>query len=1786
MPDTLTMPEQDTEADATPAPQPVANAPKGVMPPSWQAISDHPDFQKLEQQQKQNVFTGWVSSMNQYGEANDYHPNPAEQSAINQFGAKQARDLGMATFTDPFSGRVQPVNTGQIMDFLARNAKAIGTVVGQATAYAGHLIGGTVEGQPAPAEDMEPWGKGAPPSTAPTGADIEQFGKGIEAEAAKTGTNPLRDASAEAKVAGFTGSVAPLLNPAGPAILALSMGEQGLEDAQKAGLSPNRQELTGLVGLGTGAALGKFAESIPWLQEADKTTAFRQLLTQGTGKILLQSLAKNSARDAVAGAVMNVPEQVALGQNPLSKENLSEDMESALTLGIGGGLLGTAFKGLGIADAKGIVKEQWQDANDEREASGEPQVSYQDYVKDRLKQAEPPKPAPTAEPAPEVNPVEALNARLESEISQPSSPEEKANPDAIDALHPVFGQGAYKPESLVGTMTTSDIAPGVQQLLWNGSPTDRVRRAAADDQGKPSWVYDIATPNELGNENFQRPELTRDNLEPQSVPEKEVTDNGKTNEEQIGGSESRPLLDKAELGQDVLSGDAGELGSHGGGERRSQGDDVAQAHGQEPSASPHAPDGGVNEGGGGESSAPPPTEEQKAILDRMASALGTKSPDSSKIEFSTEKDAPAWVDPRRPGKIQVNPDVLGKVLKGSDEGFGDTKQGNDYLRKLFAQKTGEEVIHVAQTEIRGTTDHEAIHDAVSEAERQATIGKYGNDSIDATKGTSPEDIRDRKILWVEEHARQILQRKALGETTEDIWKQGAKPALVRYFQALYQRIKAHIAEFGASKELSKYLKNIQGVLNDARDAGQDVPKIKSDEEIRAEDEARKEAMGELHESHETLLDAVKAVGGLATDDPELSGELQNIREAKNKGAALNLFRKNGKGLDQLREALSERGFHFETPAEMLDMIQHTLRTGKDVFPDSFAGSQVAFASNPLAAIKKLGGDVNAGVNKIRKYDDWTRAKTMFSADQQARIQESKRVQNYLRKALPDSTRDEAVTNYLAAGGDMAQLKAWADGTTDKDLKSGYEAAMHLTPEEKKIADDARMSYDKSRDLAIKWGVSIDYVPNYVNRIWKNGEERPSNAGGGGGLKTQTGHSKQRVFESSFEGEQAGFEPQTKRISDLLPAYLDEINHVIGSRKFAENVSKGKGSDGLPLIAAKFGGMTHLPNEVINTPQGPVFKAGPYIITPGNMREDYKHFRDTSIRALANWVVKGEIDGKTVFSRENMAIHPEIHDQMENIFGRSGLAKWWDSPSRDMGEAAGKASVKALFRTNRAVRTTLLSGIPVPFHAVQISAEAASHGTLTANIKEPDLSDPEVYDWAAHGSQLLPDHASRDQFMAGKDQLHDNLVLMATRWLGHLAGDKTAMAQLSDKIDRGVDYVQKMQFETFIPAQKMNFNRIVYQRNLERFKDEIAKGIYTTDDIKYLTAWQGNAAFGHLNYTDMARDPTFQHWLGFSLLAPDFFEARNRFHAGQAIKGFLGGKGGYEQSFALAAMGTAMFVGFRLANQWINGDPKYDHPFSLVVGDKAYTARTQVGDIYRLTGVPWENGHFSWRPMFANWRTWLSGRESPMARFAGEALSGVNYRGEPTSIAGAIKDALAGAVPIPAQAALSPLTHQLPSAWQDFIAPPNVKNNPISPFEQALGSLGIQTSRYSPISSTYQMASSWKAEHGQEFGIQPSNEVFPTSPYTPLEYALDDGDHKRASQLYQDLLDSKKGNAYKVATGLRDSLKKPFTGGDPAAERAFVASLSDADKATYEAAIARRQLLMERFGQMREQMPSK
>lgn len=819
--------------------------------------------------------------------------------------------------------------------------------------------------------------------------------------------------------------------------------------------------------------------------------------------------------------------------------------------------------------------------------------------------------------------------------------------------------------------------------------------------------------------------------------------------------------------------------------------------------------------------------------------------------------------------------------------------------------------------------------------------------------------------------------------------------------------------------------------------------------------------------------------------------------------------------------------------------------------------------------------------RLSKYTDWVKSSSEFGRRIAQAVQHSNEVYREFSKLLPDKTISGGVIRYIEAGGDRATLEKWVKQTAKnpetKHLTPYYEAALNLTPEQIAAAGKVTRMLEATRQLAKTWGIDIPKRPNYFPREVVKGDDIHS-FGHGDNLNVSFKHGKQRTHDTMFDGEQNGIMYKNNDAAVGLSAYVLDLRQAVNARKFVASLAKGIEADGRKMLAPSQSSW----NSVTNPENGQV-----HMVMDKMPDEKVADYRTLDIPALRNWSYAGELNGNMVMHRSDMLVHPKLADKLGNVFGSTwsklgNLPGWWRSSSDTSAEAISKRITKFFLNDINAVAKSNLFSIASPFHQVQISMEAAGHGvnpqviralkdaskylpsdTLRGleGVKPPDFNDTKVQDAMNHSLELKPEEV--DINAEGGTNL-DNTFLHWNEMLAKKLG-KTPEAIAKYLKDANAD-AQTWLFQKFIPAMKMASYERDLTANTKLYAKELASGEYTMDQVKYQTAKATNYAYGHLNYRVMARNPTIQALLRTLLLAPDFFEARAR-HLGQAMQGAVGLKSGRANFKPMLYLSMALIASAQVANTVMNGSPDWTHPFEARVGNRYYGARSSPGDAYNLFKDSYSlvSGKGAGLP-------YLSNRASPLTRFVTEAATGRNWRGEKINAYGAITDLIAGSVPMPAQGLVS----KIPGADKIFSTS---ANNTISPFETALGSMGVKVSRYSPILAMKTQAHDFvNSEAGAKAGLKANTTVYPTSVYRPMEFALEDGDFKSAYAEYQKLLVAKDNNPAKLGSGLRQSLMHPFTG-TPRGDVAFYKSLNDHDKTLFTAAKQRQQLLLQRYQNM-------
>jgi RNA polymerase sigma factor (sigma-70 family) len=747
---------------------------------------------------------------------------------------------------------------------------------------------------------------------------------------------------------------------------------------------------------------------------------------------------------------------------------------------------------------------------------------------------------------------------------------------------------------------------------------------------------------------------------------------------------------------------------------------------------------------------------------------------------------------------------------------------------------------------------------------------------------------------------------------------------------------------------------------------------------------------------------------------------------------------------------------------------------------------------------------------VGKVSDLRRGILHWVAKIQKSFGEVSEAQKAIKKMVRDPIRRAAITDWIEANGDKKVLSERAYASKDPILKKGYEAAQTLTPEELKMARKIKDAFNTMHTRGVENDVLDSFVDNYVNHIWERKPQRLTYSSKS--LRDSFRFSRARVFKTFFEGEQAGFRPKTKDISKLLPVYIHEMNNAIAARQLVRDLSSGTASDGRPLVA---------PMGIMKTIEEGDSKS--YLLIPKVPRDaDLTDYKTLDQPALSKWTWRGnDENGNPILVKSDLALHPEAYERLRRALGTSAIRKWYNSEGSHLASIP-KSIVKAIDVTQSTIKQTML-GFLSTFHVVQEGTHAIGHKINPFHTPKIDLSNPDQYDAAKHGLMLNPDKISEQFFMEGVGQ--------------------SGIISKIPGIGRVADAFSNWMFHSYIPGLKYKTYEAILKRNTERLKSEA-----TEEEIKVLSAEQTNAAYGHLNYADLGRDPTMQHLLQLGLLAPDFLEARGRF-AAQALKAVAGSKAGREQFAAIALLAAAQFIASQIINKLVDGQFHLDHPFEVRVGDRRYTLRSVPEDIFSL---------------IKDTRRFTYGRINPLTgKGSIQLLTGQNYRGEKVDAKETLTELVAQSIPLTIQAI--PGVRNLTETG---------RNQPVSPLEQFAGSMGLRVSRYSPISEVYQLASEWEDKHG----VPRDRGSYPVSKYQQLRYALEDQDEQKAFKEYQKLRETM--TSQKIDSGFRESMNHPFTQSQRMDEK-FSKSLSQEERNKYDLARQKRKDIISRFHRMRK-----
>lgn len=541
------------------------------------------------------------------------------------------------------------------------------------------------------------------------------------------------------------------------------------------------------------------------------------------------------------------------------------------------------------------------------------------------------------------------------------------------------------------------------------------------------------------------------------------------------------------------------------------------------------------------------------------------------------------------------------------------------------------------------------------------------------------------------------------------------------------------------------------------------------------------------------------------------------------------------------------------------------------------------------------------------------------------------MQENLKNKVPDKLTRRGINAYIESNGDIETLTKWKNEALEKDNKAKYERALNLTDTEKQIANDIKQWYDDKLKLAQEYGVIESGVENYINHKWKKKNpvtgELQNGFTGNSTLKTNFENARKRIFETNFEGEQKGYKSISDDIADNIGFYSQGLDNVISDRIYVKSLTEGKGTDGRPLVAPTGIGTLSKDKETA-------------FINPTAKPESIQDYISLNHPALRNWKWGTTIDGNNVFVKGDLAVHPEFYPKLKNVLGQSALK---DIPVYKQLRNIQK-EIKGLIFT--------LS----PFHIVQEGTHAVGHEINPFSRKLPEFN---------------PKNETHRKAVNSGLQLYDYNSLEAV-------SEGLSVSNIGRKIPFASD-IQDLTFKKVIPKLKLATWEKMYEGNTKLFKKK-----YSDAEISMLTSDQVNAAYGHLNYKAMFRNPTVQDAFRFLALAPDFLEARTKF-VGQAMK-----PTGVRQLKALMVLAGTMYLGARTLNKLVNDDWEFDDPklvFGVKINDKVYDMRSVPGDMLELAEDP---------------RRFIANRISPIGRTLTELLTQKDWQGRPIDFSETLK----------------------------------------------------------------------------------------------------------------------------------------------------------------------------------------
>jgi hypothetical protein len=867
---------------------------------------------------------------------------------------------------------------------------------------------------------------------------------------------------------------------------------------------------------------------------------------------------------------------------------------------------------------------------------------------------------------------------------------------------------------------------------------------------------------------------------------------------------------------------------------------------------------------------------------------------------------------------------------------------------------------------------------------------------------------------------------------------------------------------------------------------------------------------------------------------------------------------------------------IQTPGSISDKVKAVYQVGQDLAK----GSDVV--SKAVAGLKASGDYVKAAWKGFDNIDDMLREKGELSKALEERGYRVTQFANTVLKNVKSKSERAAVLKWVDAGGSTGDL-LWGANHTKPQYRQAYIDAMHLSGDALTAAQNIRNYFEARLQEAIDAGVLEHGVENFIHRIFEHDPEAANKMIGyvqSGILSRNPSLIRKRVFQMDWEAERLGYKP----VQDFVPRithYESSLSKAIAAREFvakmvgykdANGVKHAgiKAPDGRPVFAvaggdrkltefdgapatAHFINPSYLPSfreltsdektelSQLNNKPGPLTQDEinrkaflKKVSNPENERTDYATDRKYPALQGWKWVANADEGGAVpIWVKGDLAIHPDFVHRVDALLGKSGL--------RDAERPGLRTAARAVLSVGSTAKQTMLdlSG----FHQVQEIVHGIEHGVLPWKIDQKiEFGKPDVDGLLRGGLTIGGDYIMQSEGLMGRS---------ISKHIPYLGGF--------------LEWYHNYLFKDFIPRLKMTMATHALERNVQRYKNELASGEVSMEDLYHKTANQANGAFGGQNRIVLENSKTMQDLRSIIMFAPDFLISRAKF-VGQAFQPGAGDirtaeywkRGGpltsNEQRQALLLGASVMYALARIGNQILNGQPHLEpeNAFSIIYKGKAYGLRTVQGDVLH---------------MLSNERQFWMSRVNPiLVRPIIEMATGRDYFGRKRSWMEQIWDDVTTLTPITLRSSRE--RSLVESLWNGF---------------------GVTARRYADTDQAYKMAQKWKDKHG----IQEKGEFIYDSdkdPLRPLKLALANGDEAGAVKEIKRLKDAKwhadkKGNTnFHLNEYWRKYSTSPFAGGVDN-EKEFIKTLTADQKKTVESAKQSKKAMFKLFLRAKAQMAS-